>query len=57
MSRPAISFVAGFVLGVLVGAVAVQKGCPPVPAPADTTPPPVTTPSVPAPAVQSEPAK
>lgn len=40
-----MSFVAGFALGVLVGALAVKKGCPPVPVPADHEPPPMTAPA------------
>lgn len=41
------SHLAAFVLGLLVGAVAVSKGCPPVPAPAAHVAPPVTAPTAP----------
>ncbi len=44
-SRGVITFVSGFLLGVLVGGMAVKKGCPPVPVPADHDPPPVTSPA------------
>jgi hypothetical protein len=44
-SRAIMSFVAGFALGALTGALAVKKGCPPVPVPADRDPPPVTAPA------------
>lgn len=43
--KSAASHLAAFALGVLVGAIAVTKGCPPVPAPADQAPPPVTAPA------------
>lgn len=41
------SHLAAFALGVLVGALAVSKGCPPIPVPADHEPPPVTAPASP----------
>lgn len=37
--------VGAFAFGLLVGGLAVKKGCPPVPVPADTDPPPVTVPA------------
>jgi hypothetical protein len=43
--KSAASHLAAFALGVLVGALAVTKGCPPVPVPADTNPPPATAPA------------
>lgn len=49
------SHLAAFALGLLVGAVAVQKGCPPVPAPAAHVAPPVAAPSTTS--AQPEPAK
>lgn len=52
--KNAFSHLAAFVLGVLVGALAVSKGCPPVPVPADQDPPPVTAPRT---TVAPEPAK
>lgn len=37
--------VGAFALGLVVGGLAVTKGCPPVPVPADRDPPPVTSPA------------
>lgn len=40
-----LHLVGAFAFGILVGGMAVKKGCPPVPVPADTDPPPVTGPA------------
>lgn len=40
-----LHLVGAFAFGLLVGGMAVKKGCPPVPVPADTDPPPVTQPA------------
>lgn len=47
MSRKytALHLVGAFAFGLLVGGMAVKKGCPPVPVPADTDPPPVASPA------------
>lgn len=47
MSRKytALHLIGAFAFGLLAGGLAVKKGCPPVPVPADTTPPPVTQPA------------
>lgn len=40
-----LHLIGAFAFGILVGGMAVKKGCPPVPVPADTDPPPVAGPA------------
>lgn len=40
-----LHLVGAFAFGILVGGMAVKKGCPPVPVPADTDLPPVAQPA------------
>lgn len=47
MSRKftSLHLVASFAFGILVGGLAVKKGCPPVPVPGSVEPPPVSAPT------------